>query len=720
MDNLTSLTGFALLGLFAAPLLAAVLVLLVGRAGRNPRQLALLFALAHLFATACLTLMAGMELTTRGESIRGGIELGKNDPMFRPLAVPGDRGTSGAQTGETSWGLLPFTDGNGPNVPPSEIQFYLGLDGLNLWLVALTSFLVLIAVLVSWDSVTERTGGYYACLFVLETAVIGAFTAFDVIAFYVFFELTLIPTFFLIGSWGVGSNRRDAARTFFLYTLFGSLFTLVGLIGIVLENPTPLHPTTSQPMYIITRPQPGNPHVFPNEGPITFSIPRLMQNVSVWTAKKFLLTQINDTKAQTAAKAAEDARTKAAAAPADESLKVAAETAAEAAAKAEEEAVAARDEQSRYKRAQVWLFVALMIGFAVKIPILPLHTWLPAAYAEAPAAVTMLLAGVLAKLGTFGVIRIVLPLTPDAALAYGLPVFGTLGAVGIVYAAFCAFAQRDLKLLVAYSSVSHLGLLVLGLFAFNREGLTGAVMHMVNHGLATGAMFALLGFLAHRYRTLDSNQYGGLFARFPAYAVLMIVVSLASVGLPGLNNFVSEMLILSGIFAPSTTAIHGQWLGLVAASGIFLSAWYTMTMLRRVFFGPMREPPAAGEAVVGMQGHDWFAFGLPVILCIVLGVVPTRVLETMTADVNIVANLGDLARLRAGQPVDDTRPSVALPERAQGQGTPPPGMMGAPKGGGGGAPKGGGGGGAPKGGGKGGGLKGGGPGFGKGGPKIIQ
>jgi len=714
MDNLTSLTSSVLLGLVMAPLVAAVIAALVGRSGQNPRHLALLFALAHLFVTACLALYVGMEFTTRGEAIRGGIELGKNDPMFRPIAVPGDRGTAGATTGETTWGILPFTDGNGPNVPPSDIQFYLGLDGLNIWLVALTSFLVMIAVLVSWDSVKERPGGYYAWLFVLQACVIGAFTAFDVIAFYVFFELTLIPTFFLIGAWGVGSNRRDAARTFFLYTLFGSLFTLVGLIGIVLENPTPLHPTSSQPMYIITRPVPGTAQVLPKEGPITFSIPRLMQNVSVWTATKYLQVQINTAKAHTAAKAAEDARTKAAAAPADESLRQAVATADEAATKAEDEAVTARTEQSRYKRVQVWLFVALMIGFAVKIPILPLHTWLPAAYAEAPAAVTMLLAGVLAKLGTYGVLRIVLPLAPDAALAYGLPVFGTLGAIGIVYAAFCAFAQRDLKLLVAYSSVSHMGLVVIGLFAFNREGLTGAAMHMVNHGLSTGAMFALLGFLAYRYRTLDSNQYGGLIARFPGYAFLMIVISLASVGLPGLNNFVSEMLILAGLFTPGTTTVHGQWLGVIAASGIFLSAWYTMTMLRRVFFGPTREPPAAGEAVPGMQGHDWFAFALPAILCVVLGVLPTRILETMTADVNIVANLGDLARYRAEQPVDETRSSVGLPERPQGDGTPPAGnKMAAPKGAGG-PPKGG----APKGGGKGAGPKA--PGFGKGGPKILQ
>jgi NADH-quinone oxidoreductase subunit M len=692
---------------FAVPLIAAAGAALAGRAGRNPRGVALGFALGHLFLTALLTFFVGPNLTTRGETIRGGIDLGRNDPMYRPVAVPGDPGLGAsrdADTGETAWGLLPLADDTVPGVPPPEVQFYLGLDGLNLWLVGLTSFLGLIAVLVSWHSVTERPGGYYAWLFVLQACVIGAFTAFDVIAFYVFFELTLVPTFFLIGSWGVGGNRRDAARTFFLYTLFGSLFTLVGLIGVVLENPTPLHPTTSQPMYILNRPEPGKDVVLPREGPVTFSVPRLMQNVSVWTGTHFLKVQIAEGKADAAARAADAARANAAAAPADESLAQAADAAADAAAKARGDEATARADQARYKRVQVWLFVAMMIGFAVKIPILPLHTWLPAAYAEAPPAVTMLLAGVLAKLGTFGVIRIVLPLAPDAALAYGLPVFGTLGAIGIVYAALCAFAQRDLKLLVAYSSVSHLGLLVLGLFAFNREGLTGAALHMVNHGLSTGAMFALLGFLACRYRTLDSNQYGGLIARFPAYAALTFVISLASVGLPGLNNFVSEMLILAGVFAPGTTAVHGQWLGVAAASGIFLSAWYTMTMLRRVFFGPTREPPAAGEAVPGMSRQDWFAFALPAALCVVLGLFPTRVLETMTADVNVVANIGDLARYRAGQPVDETRRSVGLPERGRGTETPPPGSkMGAPKGGG----KGGKGG--PKG-----------PGGGKAAPKIIQ
>ena len=239
---------------------------------------------------------------------------------------------------------------------------------------------------------------------------------------------------------------------------------------------------------------------------------------------------------------------------------------------------------------QFWLFIALMAGFMVKVPIWPFHTWLPAAYGEAPTGVVVLLAAVMAKLGTFGILRLVLPLVPDAALAYGLPVIGSLAAFGIVYAALCAYASKDMKMVIAYSSVSHLGFLVLGLFAFNREGLTGSVLHMVNHGLSTGALFAALGFLADRYQTTEMSKFGGLMGRFPIFAVITFVLCLASIGLPGLNNFVSEMLMMAGLFDARSPSGNRMWLAVVAAVGIFLSAWYTLTMMRRVFFNPLKEP----------------------------------------------------------------------------------------------------------------------------------
>src|SRR5206468_2185325 len=222
----------------------------------------------------------------------------------------------------------------------------------------------------------------------------------------------------------------------------------------------------------------------------------------------------------------------------------------------------------------------------------PFHTWMPAAYSQAPLGVTILLSAILAKLGTFGILRFVLPLTPDAAIAYGLPAIGTLAAIGIVYGAFCAFGQRDIKLMIAYGSLSHLGFLVLGLFAFNAEGLTGAVLHMVNHGISTGAMFALLAFLLARYGTTDLRKYGGLMSRFPRFALLAFFICLASIGLPGLNNFPSEMLMLAGLLDARNAGAAGLGLAVVAAFGILLSAWYVLTMLQRVFFSPVREPPA--------------------------------------------------------------------------------------------------------------------------------
>jgi len=305
-----------------------------------------------------------------------------------------------------------------------------------------------------------------------------------------------------------------------------------------------------------------------------------------------------------------------------------------------------------------------------------------------------LLSALLAKLGTFGILRFVLPLVPDAAVLYGLPVIGTLAAFGIVYAALCAYDQKDMKLTIAYSSVSHLGFLVLGLFAFNAEGLSGAVLHMVNHGLSTGALFALLAFLLDRYRTTQVAQYGGLMGRFPNFAVLAFVLFLASIGLPGLNNFVSEMLMLAGLFDANNPRVHRLGLAVVAAFGILLSAWYILTMLQKVFFNPLKEPVASATdptPPADVSRREFFAYGPLVGLCLLLGLYPQPVLDAMKWDVRQLTTAGQMARSRVtGVPLPK-EPEPTLPAAT------PKG--GAPKGGGpkGGAPKGGG----PKGGGKG-------------------
>jgi NADH-quinone oxidoreductase subunit M len=565
------------------PFLAALFVSLFGKRGR---RVALLLALVHLGLAVSVAAIASMHLTTRDELSAG---QGTDHAKFEPAMVPGARA---GDDGRTAWTLMSLTA-----TPPSAgragpfVQFFVGVDGLNLWLVALTSFMVVPAILVSWESVTERRGAFYAWLFVLQGAAVGAFLSFDVILFYVFFELTLVPAFFLIGRWGQGSARRDAARKFFLYTLAGSLLTLVGVIGVVVTNPDP---TTGQ---------------------ITFSLPDLMVNVQHWLNA------------------------------------------------AQAEAAAGKPEKlAALHQTQLWLFIALMAGFMVKTPIFPFHTWLPSAYGEAPIGVTVLLSAVLAKLGTFGILRFVLPLTPDAAIAYGLPVVGTLAAFGIVYAALCAYAQKDMKQMAAYSSVSHLGFVVLAIFAFNTEGVAGSVLHMVNHGLSTGAVFALLAFLADRYRTTSMTQFGGMMGRFPNFAVLAFVLCLASVGLPGLNNFVSEMLMLAGLFRADAPGNHHYALAGIAAFSIFLSSWYIMTMLQRVFFSPHKEPPADVPAAAppgDVTSRELIAFGSLAALCFVLGVYPQPVLDTMKADVRIVTRIGDDARARVGGAPKPTKVLVA-------------------------------------------------------------
>src|SRR5262249_26369487 len=317
----------------------------------------------------------------------------------------------------------------------------------------------------------------------------GVFLAFDLVLFYVFFELTLVPLFFLIGIWG-GPMRREAARKFFLFTLTGSLITLLGVIGAVLA------------CYQLT----GHGD---DPGELTFSIPLLVSRF------QGLL------------------------------------------------------DAGRLPVGVQWaIFLALAVGFAVKVPLFPLHTWLPLAHVEAPTAGSVLLAGVLLKLGTYGFLRLCLPLAPDAVLAAGVPLIGTLAAVGVVYGALCAYAQPDIKKLVAYSSVSHLGFCMLGLFALNTAGLTGGLLQMINHGLSTGGLFLLVGMLYERYHTRMMADYSGMAARLKLLSAFMVFICLTSVGMPGLNGFVGEMLVLAGVYDLKGVNVSGAPFAVVLAVGI--------------------------------------------------------------------------------------------------------------------------------------------------------
>ena len=648
-DNPLVILEYLLLVILVLPLVAGIGIGLLGlQSGTLARRLALWTALTHVVLTVMLTMFSMSPLEDRvGLRLPTGEPYSMADDTFHPLFVPGH--DYEARGEGTTWTLLTLTPADG-YAPAASVRFYIGIDGLNLWLVALTSLMTLIAVLISWERVTQRISGYYAWLFVMQTGIIGAFVSFDILLFYLFFELTLIPAFFLIGSWGVGGARRDAARKFFLYTLLGSLLTLVGIIGLVLTNPTPVNALSGDPIKTLV--PVNNEIIKPAAGPVSFSIPQLVYNVRFWATYHNAMEIVSKLDMNRTGRANNAAQELADADPENAELQrelKLAQTLRDAGVQTVAEDVGNRE---NHRLIQTWLFVALMCGFAVKIPIVPFHTWLPSAYAEAPTAVTMLLSALLAKLGTFGVLRIVLPLCGDAVVNYGLPVFGTLGAIGILYGAFCAYGQRDMKMLTAYSSISHLGLLVIALFAFNSQSLAGASLHMVNHGLATGAMFAMLGFLEHRYRTLDMNQYGGLMGRYPVFAFLFMIVCLASIGLPGLNNFVSEMLMLAGLFDAKVVKANGYWYAAAGVIGIFLSAWYVMTMLRRVLFGPHREPAAPSVPAAGLSLREIVAFGLPALLCLGIGLNPQPILNTMEADIGTMDRFQQFAH-------DYNRPIIA-------------------------------------------------------------
>jgi NADH-quinone oxidoreductase subunit M len=613
-----------LLVVLFAPLGFALLVAFTRDNSRSARTIAGMCSVLHLGLTTFLVAIAAISLTEYG-----GFDEGSAPFHFRPVYVPGDIGASsllpgGGQESKTNWNLF-FVGKPTAKMAVPAVQFFIGLDGINIWLVMLSSLMTYVAVMASWGFTSEKPGWYYAWMFVLQTAVTGAFLSFDVILFYVFFELTLIPSFFLIGGWGVGGSKRDAARKFFLYTFFGSLFTLVGIIGIVLTNPS-ADWKASETAQVQT---------LPTRGPITFSVNQLMINAGFWQ-------MVHDDVVNNLGRAVEGQKKSA-----DLSF----------------ELELAKERRDSYRNIQFWLFFALITGFVVKIPLVPFHTWLPSAYGEAPPAVTLLLSALMAKLGTLGLLRIVIPLCPVPVVQYGLPVLGLLGAIGVVYAALCAFAQKDIKLMAAFSSVSHLGLLVLGIFALNIEGLTGSVLHMVNHGLTAGALFGLVAILFNRYRTTDMTKFSGLLATHPRFAFFTIFICLAGVGLPGLNNFVSEMMLLSSLFTPWNRGIMGYGLAVAGASGIFLSAWYTFTMIRKVLFGPAKSPefvtsPNSPKTSVDLSGRECLAFGLLSLVILALGIYPKPVLDTIKGDVSVLAQRMSLSRYKFN-------PTLAVEEDAK-------------------------------------------------------
>jgi NADH-quinone oxidoreductase subunit M len=479
----------------------------------------------------------------------------------------------------------------------SAIEFYIGIDGLNVWLILLTAVLMMTSVLVSWTAITERVHEFHAWLFVLQLGMTGVFASFDLILFYVFFELTLVPLFFLIGIWG-GPQRQYAARKFFIYTLAGSLITLLGAISVALVVPQIQGARDSS----------QTPR-------LTFAIPELVAAVDSLNREL-----PNDIRQREQAPVLADGT----------------------------DLDKARDRLAYWRNVQLWVFLAMMVGFAIKVPMVPLHTWLPLAHVEAPTAGSVLLAGVLLKLGTYGFLRLCLPLAPDASLRFGTPVLGSLAVVGIIYGAFCAVGQDDIKKLVAYTSVSHLGLCMLGLFALNEVGLTGSLLQMINHGLSTGALFLLVGMLYERYHTRKMADYGGMGARLHLLAVFMVFITMSSIGLPGLNGFLGELLSLAGMYDFRGSQVQGTLLASLGATGVVLGAWYMLTMVRQVFFGPVKEPHHDGHGLIGdLNGRELAAL-LPIAgLCLALGVYPKPFFDTVRPEIQVVAGIVEAARQRA-------------------------------------------------------------------------
>jgi NADH-quinone oxidoreductase subunit M len=530
-----------MMGLLAIPALAALVVAALGP-NRGPlvRWVALTAVSLDLLLAAfvCLTFL----------EIRIGIH---DDPVAKKTYVPElVPGSTEKDPHNTTWPLLEI---GGKTVA----KFHFGVDGLNVWLVVLTAFLMVSAVLISWNAVQERVNEYYAWLLALGAGMLGVFLAFDILLFYIFFELTLVPLFFLIGIWG-GAERRYAARKFFVFTLTGSLITFLGLLAIVLA------------VYLKSTPQ-----------VLTFSIPELVERMGPMLATDPVF----------------------------------------------------------WKSFQIWVFLALFAGFAIKVPLFPLHTWLPLAHVEAPTAGSVLLAGVLLKMGTYGFLRLTLPLTPDACITLGVPLIGTLSVIGILYGAFCSLAQDDIKKMIAYSSVSHLGFCMLGMFALNQAGLEGSILQMINHGLSTGGLFLVIGMLYERYHTRKMADYSGIGSKLGLLSFAMVVICLSSVGLPGLNGFVGETLVFFGMTKTNPV------LSFLGTGGILLGAWYLLTMLKNVFFGPLKEPGDHGHgehpAVRDLDGREIVILAPILVLCLLLGVFPQPVIDASRPDLTVITNILD-------------------------------------------------------------------------------
>jgi NADH-quinone oxidoreductase subunit M len=450
-----------------------------------------------------------------------------------------------------------------------DVKYFVGIDGLSLLLVMLTTLLGPIVVLSSWTYIEEKQKGYYALLLLLQTGITGVFASFDLFLFYIFFELTLIPMYFIIGIWG-GKERIYAAVKFVIYTLVGSLLMLVGILY------------------------------------LGYAAGAAVNN-GVFTTDWYTLLEYNVPLAT-----------------------------------------------------QGWLFAVFAFSFAIKVPLFPLHTWLPDAHVQAPTGGSVILAGVLLKMGTYGLLRFCLPLFPNVAQSYA-GLFAVIAVIGIIYGALVARVQEDAKSLVAYSSISHLGFVVLGLFAFTMEAMQGAVIQMVNHGLSTGALFLLVGMLYERRHTRFMDDYGGLATSVPVLTTFMVISVLASAGLPGLNGFVGEFLILIGSF--KSTVLGSPELVAFATTGVILAAVYLLYMVYRTFFGALTD--AANAQMADMSAREFVLMAPLVVLMFVLGFFPNPFLQKTAPTTEFLLNTVEEKRAAVRAQASDQASPSARPEKVR-------------------------------------------------------
>jgi NADH-quinone oxidoreductase subunit M len=453
------------------------------------------------------------------------------------------------------------------------IAWHVGVDGISLFLVVLTAVMFPIALLGAKPQHDQKP--YYAWLLLLEAGCLGVFISLDLFLFFVMFEIVLVPMYFLIGGWGY-ANRVYAALKFFLFTMFGSALMLVGIVSLAFLHRNAIEDQNRAEAQAIVDEAQGEPSDAEAE-----QIARLREGQPL----SFDLVEIAE--GRTVVDDSDGAS------PFDWS--------------------AAR-----------WLFLAFAIAFAVKVPLFPLHTWLPDAHTEAPTAGSVILAAILLKLGTYGLVRFGLYLFPDAANFFA-PAFVTLGVIGIIYGAIVATMQKDLKRLVAYSSVAHLGFIVLGTFALTTQGIQGGLLQNVNHGVSTGALFLLVGMISDRRHTREIAHLKGLQKAAPAFAAVFMVVMMSSIGLPGLNGFVGEFLVLVGSF------LTRRWWTVVAAVGVILAALYLLWAYQRVFHG---EPDEENRRFPEMSWREGLVMAPLVGLIVFLGVYPRPVLDRMEPSVD--------------------------------------------------------------------------------------